>query len=295
MIKESQTSGKKYILITSARNEQDYIEETIKSVVTQNLKPLLWIIISDGSTDGTDDIVKRYAAQYEFLKYLRNDNTANRNFASKVYAINLALSTIKNIDSDFIGILDADITFEPNYYELIIDQFVKNPNLGIAGGDFFDIINGRKIKVVKTPDSVRGGIQLFRKECLNQIGDFTPLENGGEDVITEVTARMNGWKVQSFDHLILLHHRLTGTEGFSILKSKFREGILSHSMGYSPIYQFVKSIYRLSERPYIITGVLHLLGYLWGYIGKNKVKVSDEFKSYLRKEQNQKIKDLFKI
>ncbi len=283
----------KYILITAAKNEQEYIEGTIKSVISQNIKPILWIIVSDGSTDKTDDIVKMYADQYEFLKYLRNDNTDGRNFASKVYAINTALSTIKNIDHDFIGILDADITFDSNYYEKIIDEFNKDPKLGIAGGDFFDVVKGRKVKVVKTSDSVRGGIQLFRKECFNQIGNFPPLENGGEDVVMEVTARMNGWTVHSFDHLILLHHRLTGTEGFSNFKSRFREGILSHSMGYSPIFQIIKSFYRIKEKPYLIAGALHLFGFLWAYLGNNKVKVTDEFKTYLRKEQIQKLKNLF--
>jgi glycosyltransferase involved in cell wall biosynthesis len=293
MLESLINESNKYILITAAKNEQGYIEGTIKSVISQNIKPILWIIVSDGSTDNTDDIVKMYADQYEFMQYIRNDKTDDRNFASKVYAINSAISTIKNIDYDFIGILDADITFDSNYYEKIFEEFNKDLKLGIAGGDFFDVVNGRKVKVVKTSDSVRGGIQLFRKECFKQIGNFLPLENGGEDVVMEVRARMNGWKVQSFDHLILLHHRLTGTEGFSVFRSRFREGILSHSMGYNPIFQIIKSFYRIKEKPYLIAGALHLFGFLWAYLGNNKVKVDDDFKSYLRKEQRQKLKNLF--
>ena len=88
---------KKYILITAAKNEQDYIEKTINSVINQTLLPSAWCIVSDGSIDKTDDIVKSYADQYSFIKYIRNDNTDDRNFASKVYAIKIALHFIKKI------------------------------------------------------------------------------------------------------------------------------------------------------------------------------------------------------
>lgn len=276
----------KYILITAARNEAEYIEATINAVIVQTIRPIQWIIVSDGSTDSTDEIIKKYSNKYDFIKFLKNDNSSNRNFASKVFAINRAISTIKNIDYDVIGILDADITFESDYYQNVLTEFEKEPKLGVAGGEFFDIINGKKIKVVKSSSSVRGGIQLFRKDYFEEIGEFTPLENGGEDIVMEVTARMNGWIVHSFDRLILYHHRHTGTEGFSIVKAKFRGGILAHSMGYSPLFQTFKSIHRFKERPYFISGILTYLGFIWAYLSGNKRKVSEEFVNYLREEQS---------
>ena len=282
----------KYILITAARNEAEYIEATINSVIEQTIRPSQWIIVSDGSTDGTDEIIKKYSNKYDFIKFLRNENNSNRNFASKVFAINRAISTIKNINYDIIGILDADITFQPNYYQNVLTEFEKEPKLGIAGGEFFDIINGKKIRVIKSSSSVRGGIQLFRKECFDEIGEFTPLENGGEDIVMEVTARMNGWIVHSFDSLILFHHRHTGTEGFSIVKAKFRGGILAHTMGYSPLFQTVKSIHRFKERPYFISGILTYLGFIWAYLSSNKRKVSKEFINYLREEQSGRMKGI---
>lgn len=280
-----------FVLITAARNEEALIEDTIKCVINQTCKPTLWIIVSDDSTDKTDEIVQSYVEKYDFITLIRNKQIEDRNFASKVYAVNLALTKV-NVDYDFIGILDADITFEPNYYEMILKEFGKDLKLGLAGGEFFDIIDGKKFRVIKSSMSVRGGIQLFRKECFDQIQKFTPLKNGGEDLITEVTARMNGWAVKSFNHLMLDHNRLTGTGGWSIYEAKFKEGILAHSMGYHPFFQIFKSFHRMMDRPYIISGILLFVGYIWAIISRNKRKVSQEFISFIRQEQMERMKGL---
>lgn len=285
---------KKYILITAAKNEQDYIEKTINSVINQTLLPSTWCIVSDGSTDKTDDIIKSYADQYSFIQYIRNDNTDDRNFASKVYAIKIALNFInKNkYEYDFIGILDADTVFDKIYYEVIVKEFAKDHKLGLAGGIFFEDYKGKEIRVVLSSNSVRGAVQFFKKECFTDIGGFIPLKNGGEDIITEVTARMKGWKVRSFDYLKVKNLRLSGTGRWGIAETKFREGMLAHSIGYHPLFQILKSIYRIKERPYVISGILHLLGYLWALLSNNDVKVSKEFKEYLRKEQIQRLKEI---
>jgi glycosyltransferase involved in cell wall biosynthesis len=283
-------TNNRYILITAARNEQSLIEDTIQSVLSQTIKPVEWYIVSDNSTDSTDDIIKEYAKSNGFIKFLRTNDSSKRDFASKVYAINLALTQINKNNYDFIGILDADITFNPDYYESMLREFDNNLKLGIAGGEFYDLMNGKKFKVLKSPGSVRGGIQLFRKNCFEDIGGFVPLKNGGEDIITEVTARMNGWNVRSFDHQILEHHRLTGTGGWGILEAKFREGGLAYAMGYHPLFQFVKSIYRLKERPFIVSGILHFIGFIWANIKREKRAVSKDFIAYLRTEQLARMK-----
>jgi glycosyltransferase involved in cell wall biosynthesis len=282
----------RYVLITSAKNEEKLIANTIESVISQTLAPTLWIIVNDGSTDGTENIIRTYLERYEYIKLMNRDNSTKRDFASKVFALNLAIESIKNLEYDFIGILDADITFAPNYYENMLHEFDKDPKLGLAGGDFFDIIGSQKFKVIKSANSVRGGIQLFRKECFDQIGEFTPLRYGGEDVIMEVLARKNGWKVQSFDYQMLEHHRLTGTGGWGIFEAKFREGVLAYTMGYHPLFQVIKSIHRQKERPYIISGILHFVGFVYAYLKREKRPVSDEFMLFLRNEQISRIKKL---
>lgn len=281
-----------YIIITAARNEENFLDATIQSMIKQTILPAAWYIVSDNSTDNTDEIIKSYLNDYAFIKYIRLEKQDNRDFASKVFALNTIIDQIDLNDYDFIGILDADITFRPDYYESMFKEFNNDSKLGIAGGEFFDILDNEKIRVMKSSQSVRGGVQLFRKACFQEIGKFVPLKKGGEDIITEVTARKNGWTVKSFEHQMLNHHRLTGTGGWNLLEAKFNEGYLAYSMGYHPLFQFLKSIHRLKERPYIVSGILHFLGFFWAFLKREKRVVPEEFVNYLRKEQLGRMKAL---
>jgi glycosyltransferase involved in cell wall biosynthesis len=282
----------KYILITAARNEDKFIENTILSVLSQTIKPVQWIIVNDNSTDETEQIISRHLNDNLFIKLINRKDQESRNFASKVYALNLAIKNIDIENYDFIGVLDADITFEDNYYETILKEFDRDEKLGCAGGEFFDVIGNKKFRVIKSNQSVRGGIQLFRAKAFWEIGEFKPLRYGGEDVIMEVSIRKNGWKVKSFDHQMLEHHRPTGTGGWNIFEAKFREGILAYSMGYHPLFQIVKSVYRFKERPIIIAGILHLMGFIYANIKHEARPVTEDFIKYLRSEQIGRIKSV---
>ena len=154
----------KYILITAAHNEQDFIEKTILSVINQLHKPAEWIIVSDGSTDNTESIVSKYASENSFIKLLTNNRKEGRDFASKVYAINIGLKNIQTSEYDYIGILDADVSFDKDYYSSLIEEFKKNPKLAIAGGNYFDIIDGKKVPVSPSAYSVRGATQFFQEK-----------------------------------------------------------------------------------------------------------------------------------
>src|SRR5688572_17718668 len=128
--------GLSYVLITPARNEQDFIELTIKAVISQSLRPLRWIIVSDGSTDATDDIVKRYSAQHDWIELHRMPEREERHFGGKVACINAAYEKLKGLSWDIIGSLDADISFDTDFFSFLIEQFAKNPQLGLAGAPF---------------------------------------------------------------------------------------------------------------------------------------------------------------
>ena len=129
-----------YVLIKAARNEEKYIENTIKTIIAQTVLPVKWIIVSDGSTDRTDEIVMRYVAQYNFITLVIK--TANINgqvdFSSKVQAIMMGYKMLARIDYSFVGILDGDVTFDSCYYEMVLNKFAQNSKLGIAGGIILD-------------------------------------------------------------------------------------------------------------------------------------------------------------
>src|SRR2546426_10638639 len=112
-----------YALVTPARNEADNIERTIRSMIAQTAKPLKWAIVSDGSIDGTDDIVRRYAAEHGWIELIRAPERKERNFAGKVQTFNLGYARLKEIGSDLVGNLDADLSFEPDFFEFLLGKF----------------------------------------------------------------------------------------------------------------------------------------------------------------------------
>ena len=275
----------KYILVTAACNEQEIIEKTIYSVINLIHKPVEWIIVSDGSTDNTESIVSNYASEHPFIKLLTNNRKEGRDFASKVYAINIGLKNIKTPDYDYIGILDADVSFDKDYYSLLIEEFKKNPKLGIAGGGYFDIINGKKIPVHQSPNSVRGATQFFRRKCFDQIGTLLPMKYGGEDAAACFSARMYGWETKSFPDMLVLHHRPTGFATKNLLKTRLRDGYVEYNLGYHPLFQLVKCVKRVTQNPYFIGSLIRFVGFWIARFKFENQNVPAELRIFIRKEQ----------
>jgi len=207
------------------------------------------MIVSDGSTDCTDAIVNRYAMQHAFIQLIRIAGQERRTFSSKVYAFKVGYEHLKREEYAFIGILDADVSFPSDYYEQVLNIFQQNQKLGIAGGVKHELYRGRFRPVLCSKNSVGGPFQLFRRACFEDIGGFLPIEGGGEDAVAEIMARMHGWEVASFSELPVFHYRRTGQETGNILHIVFHDGIKYFLLGYHPIFQIVKSLYRMKEKP----------------------------------------------
>lgn len=285
---------KTYVLITPAKNEERYIKKTINSVLSQTLLPKRWVIVSDCSTDGTDEIVSNYSKKNDFIKHVRTDYKRTRNYGSKVMAFKTGVESLNNIEYDFIGNLDADVSFDSYYFESLIKKFTKNKKLGLGGGIILELKRGiYKAPFGSKPRSVPGAIQLFRKECYENIGGFFPLPLGGEDGVAEMMARINKWKVESFSDLKVIHHRSMGFEtNYGILKYRFKGGLRDYSMGYSPIYFLLKAFTRITEEPYIIGTLFRLSGFCWAVARRYKKEVPNEIIDSIRKEQINRLKSL---
>ena len=199
-----------YVLLTAARNEAAYIEGTLRAVLAQSRKPRRWVIVSDGSTDETDQIVRNYASQADFIVFARRDDgSGGVDFARKVQALRHGYEMLEGLPYDFIGNLDADVTFEADYFETLLGEFHKNPKLGIAGGMIFEPLNGRFMpRYLSEPQYVPGAVQLFRRACFDQVGGYALSRCGGEDTIAVVTARMKGWETRSVPGLQVFHHKV---------------------------------------------------------------------------------------
>lgn len=285
-----------YVLATAAYNEGKLIEGTIQSMISQRCRPAKWIIVSDASTDNTDEIVSRYAAQYDFIQLLRLTDDHPRNFAAQAIAINAGIERLEAMDYDFIGNLDADVTLEPSYFERLLAKFDADPQLGLGGGAICEkcpdgVFRGRPGNSVS---SVAHAVQLFRKACFEMVGSrYALLPYGGPDTFAEVSARKAGWRVESFEDLPVFHHRPTGSAG-GVLRGYFRQGKMDYSLGTLPSFEILKVLKRFHAKPRGLGAAARLAGFLLSYCRREKRAVSNDFISYFRKEQGAKMRGFFR-
>ena len=282
------------VLVTPARNEADFLEQTIQSVIGQSVLPLKWVIVSDGSTDGTNDILRKYSDQYSWIESVILPGRADRHFAGKVQAFNAGLQKVQDLKYDVIGNLDADISFDdPEYFAFLLGKFEQDPRLGLAGAPFregtvqYDYRFSRK-------EHVSGACQLFRRECFQSIGGYVPIKEGAIDLVAVVTARMNGWRTETFPEKFCVHHRQMGTAKEGFVRATFKSGYGDYRMGVHPVWQLLRSIYQMSRKPLIAGGVLLLAGYLWAVVTRAKRPVSADFVNFRGREQKQWLKDYFR-
>lgn len=280
-----------YVLITPARNEEDFIEETIRSVVSQTVLPKRWVIVSDGSVDRTDAIVQSYARKHPWMQFIRVPGSEDRNFASKVRSFNAGYETMKGLDYDIIGNLDADISFESEYIEYLLAQFTLHPDLGVAGTPFSEgnVTYDYRFSNI---EHVSGGCQIFRRQCFEAIGGYMPIEGGGIDWVAVTTARMKGWKTQTFTGKNAFHHRKMGTADRSVLKARFNLGREDYSLGSHPLWAFLRAVYQMKNPPYLFGGLFTLLGYVASAACRKERPVSQELIDFYRQEQRQRLRDL---
>jgi glycosyltransferase involved in cell wall biosynthesis len=279
-----------YALITAARNEDRYIEATLKTVVAQTRKPAIWLVVSDGSTDRTDEIVQKYADRNAFISLLHLSNSSSRAFSNQAVASNRGYEAIKSLEFDFVGFLDADISFAPEYYERLLSRFHANPRLGVGGGQIVELGRcGFQPRAANAQREVAGAVQFFRRECYDAMGGLTPLRWGGQDTVANAMARRIGWEVQSFADLDAMHHRPTGTVGTTMTRACFREGKQDYFIGYHPVYEFGKCIRRIGARPWVIGSFMRLCGYAWPGITRKTWTVPGDFVRYLRQEQRRRM------
>ena len=282
-----------YVLITPAKDEAAFIEETLKSVISQTVLPRKWVIVSDGSTDGTDDIVKRYAAQHEWIELLRMPEGRERDFAGKVGAFNAGHARIEALSYDVVGNLDADISVDPDYFAFLLDKFMVMSDLGVAGTPFVEEGFKYNYNFVNI-DHVSGACQLFRLKCFQDIGGYKPIKGGGIDFVAVTTARMLGWRTRTFTEKTCLHHRLTGTGKDGLLRARFKVGQKDYFLGGHPVWELFRAVYQMTLRPYLLGGVFILAGYLWAWCNRYERQISPELMRFRHQEQMQQLRRLLR-
>jgi len=251
------------LIISPVRNEAEFIEQTLKSMVAQEHRPEKWLIIDDGSSDATYEIVESYSSKYNWIELVKKPDRGTRAVGPGVVeTFNYGLSKANLNDFDFVCKLDGDISFLPSYFKELLSKFESDPKLGAASGKPY-IYHGNGIIPERTNDEmVAGQMNFYKRECFAAIGGF--VQQVHWDGIAFHKARMAGWKTRSYDEpaLRFMHLRLMGSSYKSIFTGRLRWGKGQYFLGTHPLYILAIGAYRAMEKPFVVGGILIVIGYI---------------------------------
>ena len=263
-IRPSLGSDTRYVIITPVRNEASYLEENIASVVLQTIKPAEWVLVDDGSTDGTGAIVDQCAAQHAWIKVRHRHNRGFRFPGTGVMeAFYDGYHSLKTQDWEFLVKLDGDLTFGPDYFERCFDKFRRDPQLGIGGGVLYQNSDDQVKVEVNQAFHVRGATKIYRRACWDVLGGL--LVSPGWDTVDELKAHFLRWKTCSFPDIRILHRRPTGAVD-GTWRNAVKHGLANYVTAYHPIFIVIKCLKRVVHKPYGLEALGILYGFISGYI-----------------------------
>lgn len=281
---------RKYALVTAVKNEEKYIEETIKSVINQEVKPEKWVIVDDNSTDATTEIIGRYSLEIPYIQCIKNKASDSRDFASKARALRCAFEQLHLPRYSFIGNLDGDLSFGSDFYRQLMSFFDEDQSLGCIGGTIWEYIDGKWKFNHQNPEwCVGGATQFYRREIIEKIGVYPELRYGGEDTVMEYIVRDMGYKVKAFRQLPVKHHKPTGPEFGNGLKKSFLLGRQEYLWGTAPVFQIFKCIKRVRNKPLMIGALSRISGYFSCYLFGRCGSVPLHIRRMIRRQQHKRL------
>ena len=256
---------RRYCLITPCRNEEEYARRALESVVNQSILPALWVIVDDGSTDSTSQILDEYAKHYSYIRVVcRPDRGVRKVGPGVIEAFYEGYATIDPRDFDYICKFDLDLEIPSRYFEILMERMERQPRLGTCSGKpYFPNPNtGALISEMCGDEMSVGMTKFYRVKCFEEIGGF--VREVMWDGIDCHTCRMKGWLARSWDDsdLRFLHLRAMGSSHKGMLTGRQRHGFGQYFMGTWFPYMVASAVFRMTRPPIIVGGV----AMLWGYI-----------------------------
>lgn len=274
----------RYVIITPARNEGEYIQKTIESVASQTVQPGRWIIVDDGSTDRTGQIIDEAAQKHDWITAIhRKDRGVRRAGGGVMEAFSDAYNQVANGSWQFLVKLDGDLSFGPNYFEKCFENFHREPRLGIGGGTCCKLAGEEMTPefVGEPAFHVRGPSKIYRRECFEAIGGL--IKAPGWDTVDLIKANMLGWTTRTFPDIKLIHHRSTGG-AYGSWSNWTKNGLANYITGYHPVFMACKCLKRMLHKPRI-AGIGLWCGFMKGYL-KRIPRVDDRAMiHFLRNQQ----------
>jgi len=273
-------AGNNYVVISPVKDEAKHIDRTLSSIVGQTVRPLLWIIVDDGSQDGTARLVERYAKEHSWIRLLRIERDGPRELGSaEIRAFDYGYQLAREIQSDFIVKLDGDLELPSDYFERLITKFRQDDQLGIASGIYLEEHRGHWKSVKLPPYHASGASKMVRAKCFSEIGGFILF--AGWDTVDEIRAQLLGWKTCHFQDIQFYHLRKEGSASGS-LSTNLLHGEVFYVTGGGILFLLLKVLHRmLSDKPFLFGGLAMLWGFLWPWInGKARLVTGAEARSY---------------
>lgn len=277
-----------FVLVTPVKDEEKLIGQTIESVVAQSAIPKEWVIVSDGSTDRTNDIIREWAKNHSWIRLLALKPRVGRSFAAVVHNTETGIRHLECKDYAFLGLLDSDVTFQPDYFEQLIRRFDAEPALGLAGGVVIDVGLPRD-RFPRNRIDVPGAVQFFRRECFERIGGLIPIPEGGWDGMTCAMARMHGYETKLFTDLVVDHLKPRNISEGGVVRRKWQMGLRDYASGYHPLFEAVKCVSRLKNPPLVIGAVAWWSGYCCALLRRHPRILDTSIVAYIRCEQMKRL------
>ena len=277
----------RYVIITPVRDEEAYVEDTLRSVVAQTFPPAEWVIVDDGSTDGTGAILDRYARRHAWIRVIHRADRGFRMCGSGVMeAFEEGYRALGESPWDLLAKLDADLSFGQEYFQRCLQKFAEDTELGVGGGVIYQARDGARELEPSHASHVRGATKIYRRACWDEIGGL--IKSPGWDTVDELKANMLGWKTRSFPDLLIRHNRRTGGADHP-WRNAVKNGWADYVSGYHPLFMLLKCLKRSLEKPVLVGAAGHLFGFVRGYLRRLPRGGDRRFIRYARAQQLRRV------
>lgn len=272
-----------YAAITPARDEAENLPRLADSLAHQTVQPLEWLVVENGSTDGTVELLAELASQHAWISYLQMDGASSAVRGRPIVrALHQGVASLRT-SPDVVVMLDADVSFEPEFFARLLDAFAHDSRLGIASGSGYELHRGHWRQRHLTGTTVWGATRAFRRECLSQVTPFD--ERLGWDGIDEFKANSLGWRTRVVSDLPFLHHRREGERDRSRWSARMQQGRVAWYVGYRPYYVLLRSAFNLVRDP---GGLGIAAGYLHAALSRHPRIADSSIRQYVRRQQRPK-------